>query len=101
MNVNFARSRKLRGGLAAAGAVALLVAMPMMDSKVGAQTLPLPAPTESNPNGLDVVVGETVAITVDQNGNPTPFSLYMLNGQVSGNGSGTLELPVAQDSTSP
>ncbi|MFA7267278.1 MAG: hypothetical protein WC054_13295, partial [Candidatus Nanopelagicales bacterium] len=101
MNVNFARSRKLRGGLAAAGAIGLLVAMPMMDTQAGAQTLPLPAPTESNPNGLDVVVGETVAITVDQNGNPTPFSLYMLNGQVSGNGSGTLELPVAQDSTSP
>lgn len=101
MNLNFARSRKLRGGLAAVGAVGLLVAMPMMDANVGAQTLPLPAPTESNPNGLDVVVGETVAITVDQNGNPTPFSLYMLNGQVSGNGSGTLELPVAQDSTSP
>lgn len=74
--------------------------MPMMDANVGAQTLPLPAPTTSNPNGLDVVVGETVALTVDQNGNPTPFSLYMLNGQVSGNGSGTLNLPVSQDSTS-
>lgn len=100
MNMKFARSRKLRGGLAAVGAMGLLVVMPLMDTGAGAQTLPLPADASTtNPNGLDVTVGETVALTVDQNGNPSPFSLYIINGQVAGNGSGNLQIPTGPDKT--
>lgn len=100
MNMSFVRSKKLRGAVGATAIAGMLIAMPILDTQAGAFDLPLPADaSKEKTDGLDVVVGETVALTVDQNGNQGPFNVYIVNGQTSGVGSGTLEIPTGTDKT--
>lgn len=102
MKMNLVRSRKLRSGVAAFGALALLVVVPSLDHQANAQSLPLPADSAKvSTDKLDVVVGQTVALTTDQKGAASPFSLYIVNGQIAGNGSGTLEVPTGPNTTTP
>lgn len=44
---------------------------------------------------LDAAVGATVAVTTDQKGNNSAFNLFLLNTQISGEGSGTISIPVS------
>lgn len=44
--------------------------------------------------GLNVTVGKTVAVTTDQNGQRTPLDMLLINGQVSGQGSGQVNIPL-------
>ncbi len=54
------------------------------------------SPKTSDP--LKVTVGKTIAVTTDQKGNNTPFNLMLINGQVSGQGSGQVTIPTGPDS---
>ncbi len=54
------------------------------------------SPKTSDP--LKVTVGKTIAVTTDQKGNNTPFNLMLINGQVSGQGSGQVTVPTGPDS---
>lgn len=96
--------RRSRGASVIACAMVLAVGLPVLGAH--AEETSQPSTTTSGAssssttqNGLNVVVGQTVATTVDQNGNSTPFSLFILNGQVSGNGQGDLVIPTSPDGT--
>ncbi len=54
------------------------------------------SPKTSDP--LQVTVGKTIAVTTDQKGNVTPFNVMLINGQVSGQGSGQVTIPTGPDS---
>jgi hypothetical protein len=45
---------------------------------------------------LDAAVGTTVAVTTDQKGNESAFNLFLINTQISGEGSGTILIPVGE-----
>lgn len=101
-------SRRVKSGVAAVSVTALFVGIPAIGAQADSQTLPTsslanPSPASSakpaDQNELDVVVGETVAVTTNQKGDLTPFNLYLINGQVSGNGSGELKIPTGSSST--
>jgi hypothetical protein len=59
-----------------------------------------PQQAPANTDQLDVAVGTTVAATTDQKGNVSPFNLFIVNGQVSGVGSGVVAVPVGPDKDS-
>ncbi|MEI6620826.1 MAG: hypothetical protein WCP28_02835 [Actinomycetes bacterium] len=89
-------------GLMAAGASSAIAAAPdyhsALDSTLYPQTV-APAGTENAPSsdGLKVTVGKAVSITTDAAGKPGPIVQLVTNTQVSGNGSGTVTIPVGTD----
>ena len=85
-------SSQVRRTVAVGSAFALVAAIPILDSQASTRP-PAAAGADSSEDGLNVVVGETVAVTTDQSGNTTPLDLYILNGQVSGSGSGQIDMP--------
>ena len=59
-----------------------------------------PQQAPANSDQLDVAVGTTVAATTNQKGEVGPFNLFIVNGQVSGVGSGEVSVPVGPDKDS-
>ncbi len=86
------KRKSLRSAAAVAIAVAVVAGTSAIDSTVSASPRQAPAASGGS-SALDVTVGETVAVTTDQEGNTTPLNLYLVNGQVSGNGSGSVTIP--------
>ena len=86
-----AKRRVLRSAVAVALVAGVVAATGGVDSAVSATQMSSPAASSTSP--LDVVVGETVAVTTDPSGSTTPLNVYLLNGQVSGNGSGDVVVP--------
>ncbi len=92
MSRTFMKRKSLRSAAAVAIAVAVVAGTSAIDSTVSASPRQAPAASGGS-SALDVTVGETVAVTTDQEGNTTPLNLYLVNGQVSGNGSGSVTIP--------
>ena len=86
-----AKRRVVRSVVAVALVAGVVAATGGVDSAVSATQMS--SPTASSTSPLDVVVGETVAVTTDPSGSTTPLNVYLLNGQVSGNGSGDVVVP--------
>jgi hypothetical protein len=99
MSPSMKKRKTLRSVTAVGLAVAVVAGMSAIDSSVSA--IPTQAPTASGPSsGVDVTVGETVAVTTDQEGNPTSLNVYIVNGQVSGDGSGEVNVATGPDNQS-
>ena len=73
-----------------AGSVLLGMASVNLGTSAGAQSTTQP---------LSAVVGETVVVTTDQAGKATPFNVVLVNSQVSGQGQGTLTIPLGEHGT--
>ncbi|MDP4013069.1 MAG: hypothetical protein U0990_00835 [Candidatus Nanopelagicales bacterium] len=56
------------------------------------------SPLAASDDKLKVTVGKTVAVTTDQSGGVTPFNIMLVNGQVSGQGTGEVKIPMGPDS---
>lgn len=52
------------------------------------------SPSVATGDNLQVTIGKTVAVTTDQSGNNTPFNIMLVNGQISGQGSGQVDIPM-------
>jgi|GEM_PF-1306197 len=96
MSKTMARRKTLRAVTATAVVVGVVAASSAIDASVSAAP-PSSVASSSSTSGLDVTVGETVAVTTDQSGSKTPLNLYLVNGQVSGNGSGDVIIPTGPD----
>ena len=82
--------------VAASAASAVLVVLAGAGAQAGSATgSPTDPASSPSANQLQVTVGKTVALTTDQNGNQTPLNLLLINGQVSGQGSGQVNIPTS------
>ncbi len=90
MKLNRLRARKLNRALAVTTVAALLIGVPVAGAFADTQSS---TNSTAGKDPLKVVVGETVAVTTDQTGNLSPLNLYLINGQVSGQGTGTVQIP--------
>lgn len=93
------RRKSMRTAAAITLVVGVVASTSAIDSVVSATPTQAPL-SKSGSNALDVTVGETVALTTDQEGNVTPLNLYLVNGQVSGDGSGAVTVPTGTGSQS-
>ncbi len=102
MKSNLLNRSAFRTGIATVTATALLVGIPAVGAVADDHSTPfseIPADEQFTTNGLNVVAGETVALTTDQAGSATAFDMYFASGQVSGSGSGELVIPTGPDSS--
>ncbi len=90
------RRKTLRALTATAVVVGVVATSTAVDASVSAAPPALTGASSSS-SGLNVTVGETVAVTTDQAGNTTPLNLYLVNGQVSGSGSGDVTVATGPD----
>lgn len=88
-------------GIAAGGAISSAAAVPdehsMLDSALYPQTVGRVPAADPKSNELSVTVGKAISITTDSAGIPS-LQAFVLNTQVSGQGSGQLLVPVGTDS---
>ena len=94
----------LKGVVAAVSVTALMIGISAIGAEADSRSVSTNSGSQTSTQStgqdqLDVVVGETVAVTTDQKGNPTPFNLYLINGQVSGVGAGELKIPTGSSTT--
>lgn len=94
------KTRKTLRSVATVGlAVVMVAGISAIESSVSAAPMQAPAASGES-SGLDVTVGESVAVTADQEGNLTPLNVYLVNGQVSGDGSGEVTVATGPDNQS-
>lgn len=93
------RRRSVKRGVAVVATVGMMTGL--LAAGAGAESSgssATPKTGASTANDLKVVIGKTVALTTDQAGKKTPFNLMLINGQISGSGSGQVKIPTGPDS---